>query len=315
MIDNLIDKEDEIEFLQFIIPEESEGIRVDKFLSEYSGYSRSRISNYTYKLLINNKEEKLSKIIKKNDLVQIYLKVPEDYSEIVPQKYDLNIIYEDDLLLVIRKPFGVPTHPSFGHPKDTILNYIKYYLLSKNETTLPDCGMVHRLDKDTEGLLIFAKTIESQAYLKSLFMDRKIKKNYFSIVNGIIEPKNSEYKDRLKRDPNDRLKFKVSTSGKEAVLSYNRIAKSKDYSALNIDLKTGRTHQIRVQFSYRGHFIVGDPIYGKKQNKIYEEYGMLLLSKKLGFIHPKNNQFFEFEIDLPERFNKFMNNYNIKIED
>jgi 23S rRNA pseudouridine1911/1915/1917 synthase len=314
MVESKKEKEDEIEFFQIVIPENTLSTRVDKFLSEYSGYSRSRISNYTYKLLINNKEEKLSKIIKPKDLVQIYLKIPDDYTEIIPQKYDLDIIYEDDLLIVIKKPFNVPTHPSFGHSSDTILNYIKYYLLNKNENPLPDCGMVHRLDKDTEGLLIFAKTIESQAYLKFLFMNRQIEKNYFAIIKGIIEPKFAEFNDKLKRDPNDRLKYKVCLSGKEAILSYSRIGVSSDYSALDINLKTGRTHQIRVQFSYRGHFVIGDPIYGKKQNKIYEEYGMLLLSKRIRFVHPKDKKFLEFEIDLPQRFKKFINDYKIILE-
>lgn len=314
MIENKKENDDEIEFFQIVIPENTLSTRVDKFLSEYSGYSRSRISKFTYKLLINNKEEKLSKIIKPRDIIQIYLKVPEDYTEIIPQKYDLNVIYEDDSLLIIKKPFNIPTHPSFGHSSNTILNYVKYYLLDKNVNPLPDCGMVHRLDKDTEGILIFAKTIESQAYLKSLFMNRQIEKQYFAIIKGIIEPNIGEFNDKLKRDPNDRLKYKVSISGKEAILSYNRIGVSSDYSAVNINLKTGRTHQIRVQFSYRGHFVMGDPIYGKKQNKIYEEYGMLLLSKKVGFIHPKDHKFLKFEIDLPQRFQKFIYDYKIDLE-
>lgn len=313
MIDKITEKDDEIEFFQIIIPDQISSIRVDKFLSEYSGYSRSRISNYTYKLYINNKEEKLSKIIKPNDLIQIYLKVPEDYAQIVPQKYDLDIVYEDKFVLLIKKPFNVPMHPAFGHPSNTVLNYIKYYLLSNNENALPDCGMVHRLDKDTEGLLIFAKTIESQAFLKNLFAQRIIVKNYFALINKIIEPEKFEFKDKLKRDPYDRLKYKVSLSGKEAILSYYRIGKSNDYSAVDITLKTGRTHQIRVQFSHRGHFVVGDIIYGKRQDKLYNEYGMLLLSKKIGFIHPGTNKYLEFEIDLPERFKKFINDYKIII--
>lgn len=321
-----IENDDEIEYLNLIIPENTNKIRIDKFLSDYSGYSRSRISNYTYKLLINEKEEKLSKIIKPGDNVELYLKVPQDYTEIIPQKYIpdenikdiksnyLDIIYEDNNILIVKKPFNVPTHPSFGHPKDTMLNYIKYYLLDNGEKPLLDCGMVHRLDKDTEGLLLFAKTIETQLYLKELFSSRKINKNYFAIINGIINPEDSEFIDKLKRDPSDRLKYRVSASGKEAILSYNRIGYSKEYSAVDIKLKTGRTHQIRVQFSYRGYFIIGDPIYGKRQNKIYENYGMLLLSKKLGFIHPDNNQYMEFSVELPERFIRFINDNSIKIE-
>ncbi len=310
-IDKVIEKEDEVEFFQIRIPKDSISQRVDKFLSSYSGYSRSRISNYTYKLLINKKEEKLSKIVKPDDLVEIYLKIPEDYTEIIPQKYDLNIIYEDDWFLLIRKPFNIPTHPSIGHPSNTILNYVKYYLIDNGVVPLPDCGMVHRLDKDTEGLLIFGKTIEAQAYLKSLFMERKIEKKYLAILNGKIKLENSEFTDKLSRDPNNRLKYKVSQKGKDAILAYKLIAENDDFSIVDITLKTGRTHQIRVQFSSRGHFIIGDILYGKKQNTNYENYGMLLISKKLGFLNPLNGKYMEFEIELSDRFYNFMKDNGI----
>lgn len=311
---NFIEKNDELELFQIKIPQDTEPIRVDKFLSSYSGYTRSRISNYLYKLYINKKEEKLSKIIKPDDHVEIYLKVPEDYTEIKPQFYDLEVIYEDKFILIVKKPFGIPTHPSFGHPSNTMLNFIKFYIENKGEKPLLDCGMVHRLDKDTEGILIFAKTIESQNYLKSLFANRNIVKKYFAIINGSISPSENEFKDKLSRDLNDRLKFTVSLKGKEAILTYKCVGKSENYSAVEIDLKTGRTHQIRVQFSHRGYFIIGDPIYGKKQLKNYENYGMLLLSKKISFFHPQVDKYLEFEINLPERFNKFIKENSIIVE-
>ncbi len=314
MLTNIKDKDEEIEFFQIVIPKNTSSIRIDKFLSDYSGYSRSRISNYTYKLFINKKEEKLSKLVKPDDIVEVYLKLPADYTEIIPQSFELQILYEDEFFLIINKPFGVPTHPSFGHPSNTILNYIKFYLMNKKIDPLPDCGMVHRLDKDTEGILIFAKTIESQLYLKSLFMDRKINKSYFAILNGSIRPDSFQYIDMIKRDPSDRLKYKVSLSGKEAILYYSCIGKNDNFSAVNIDLKTGRTHQIRVQFSHRGYFVIGDPIYGKKQGKLYEKYGMLLLSKKLSFNHPIKENIIEIEIELPDRFIKFLNDNSITIK-
>jgi len=314
MIENIIEKEDEIEFFQIKIPKDTTPIRVDKFLSIYSGYSRSRISNYTYKLYINKKEEKLSKIIKPDDDVEIYLRIPEDYNEIIPQKFDLEIIYEDKIFLLIRKPFNIPTHPSIGHPSNTVLNYIKYHILSSGGNPLPDCGMVHRLDKDTEGLLIFGKTIEAQSYLKSLFMNRQIEKKYVAILNGKIMLEISEFVDKLCRDPNNRLKYKVSQKGKEAILSYRLLGNSENFSIVEISLRTGRTHQIRVQFGSRGHYVIGDLIYGKKQNKFYEDYGMLLFSKKLAFKNPLNDKYMEFEIPLPERFHKFITDNQIALK-
>ncbi|HNV43198.1 MAG: RluA family pseudouridine synthase [Spirochaetes bacterium] len=300
---------------KIVVPQDQSPERVDKFLSSKSGYTRSRISKYTKKIFINGKEDKLSRIVYPYDVVEIYLEPLQEYNEIIPQYYDLNILYEDKAILVLNKPAGITVHPASGHPENTILNYVKYHFLKEGLIPLGDCGMVHRLDKDTEGLLIFAKDEKTQANLRLQFANRLVKKKYLAILNGKILPEYATFVDRLQRNPLDRFRYKTGKEGREAILSYKAISTGGNYSVVDIDLQTGRTHQIRVQFSSRGYPVAGDPIYGRDWNRIYEKYGMLLLSRKIEFIHPNLNKSIEFSIDLPERFKNFLKDNEIYLKE
>jgi len=317
----------DIKEFSFTFENENEEKRADLFISEKINVTRSFLKNNIIDLIINDKKSKLSKKLKKGDKIFLKINFLEKSETIIPQKGNLNIVYEDNYFIIIRKEAGIPVHPSAGHYKDTLCNYINYYF-EENGIYLKDAGLVHRLDKDTEGLIIFAKSNEVAYKLRELFKKREIKKYYFAILCNNLKKnsfeKNKIYilEDFISRDPKNRLKFTIKKgNGKRAILKFKPIFFFDEFFLVNIRLITGRTHQIRVQFSDRGFPIVGDIIYGNKNktdnnDKIndlkLQDYKMLLYSYKLEFIHPVTLKKIRVMKRIPQRMKVFIKTYSLK---
>ena len=292
--------------------QEREKQRIDKYLSTIDDeriLSRSFIDKLIENgfVKVNNKVCKKNYKLSFNDKVEIIFppKVP---NVIEPLKLDLKIVYEDKFLLIIDKPWGLTVHPAPGHYNDTLVNALKYYyqdnLSSVGEADRP--GIVHRLDKDTSGLIIIAKDDKTHLLLSNMFQKKIITKRYLAITVNVPDKKNGEIKTFINRDKRDRKKFAVSLNGKEAITHYRILENFEYFSLLEIDLKTGRTHQIRVHLDYINCPILGDEVYGglkKTLNYIPQQYhrkvkGLLknhlhrqaLHSHQLYFYHPINNK-------------------------
>ncbi len=306
--------------------------RLDVFLSNYfkNIYSRNMIQNFIkqkkIQILENNvpiseKKIKPSLLLKKSMKILIKENLEtKNYNSytIEPKPLDMKILYEDEYLAIIHKPPGISVHPG-PNEKDsiTILNGILYHwknlqnysvkIENHNITFRP--GIVHRLDKNTEGILIIAKNISTQWKLSRLFLKRAIKKTYIAWILGVPPEEKGTIELPLKRSPKNRLKMQVDPSGRNAITQYE-ILKTivsnhhRKYTKLKINLITGRTHQIRAHFHHLKCPIVGDDLYYHVDDKI-KKYGLLLLAKEIDFIHPETQQHINIEIEEPERFKEF----------
>ncbi|MDY6065118.1 MAG: RluA family pseudouridine synthase [Finegoldia sp.] len=270
---------------KFQIDKEDENTRLDKYLADKVCVSRSLVQTDIEgkKVQVNKKYSKKNYSLKFDDLVEY------DYEEIdktiYPQKTDLDIVYEDEYLAVINKAKNVIVHPSENIFKDTLVNYIMAEFENLSDIggeSRP--GIVHRLDKDTSGLIIIAKDNDTHLKLKEMFMDHKIKKRYLCLVHGIID-KSGKIEVPIARNLHDRKKMAVRDDGRYSLTLYQRLNHNEDYSFVEVSLKTGRTHQIRVHMDYIGHPILGDKLYGRKKEKINLS-SQMLHSYNLEFDHP-----------------------------
>ncbi len=308
-----------IEYLKskIIIDEHSSGERIDHFLFEYFSqneeefkkynivFSRTRIQKFIYdgNILINEILVKQSYIIKQGDVVE--LNIPVEYGEkleIKAEKIYFEIIYNDKDLVVINKPAGLVVHPAQGHQEHTLINGILFLFpeLRKN-TNLDRMGIVHRLDKDTSGLLIITKNETAQQNIIMQFKQRKVKKEYNAIVYGEIRG-NGEIDTRIGRNPLNRKRMSVLlTDGKEALTRYKVLRIFKNAALMQLMPFTGRTHQLRVHMHYIKHPIIGDTLYSKNKSR-YHQLGLMLCAKKIKFKHPRTEADMEFEINLPDIF-------------
>ena len=308
-----------IEYLKskIIIDEHSSGMRVDNFLFEYFNqnkeefkkynivFSRTRIQKFIYdgNILINEILVKQSYIIKEGDVVE--LNIPAEYGEkleIKAEKIYFEIIYNDKDLVVINKPAGLVVHPAQGHQEHTLINGILFLFpeLRKN-TNLDRMGIVHRLDKDTSGLLIITKNETAQQNIIMQFKQRKVKKEYNAIVYGEIRG-DGEISTRIGRNPLNRKRMSVlMTDGKEALTRYKVLRIFKNATLMQLMPFTGRTHQLRVHMHYIKHPIIGDTLYSKNKSR-YHQLGLMLCAKKIKFKHPRTDEDMEFEINLPDIF-------------
>eukprot|EP01119_Soliformovum_irregulare_P023504 TRINITY_DN8208_c0_g1_i1.p1 TRINITY_DN8208_c0_g1~~TRINITY_DN8208_c0_g1_i1.p1 ORF type:complete len:356 (-),score=94.72 TRINITY_DN8208_c0_g1_i1:57-1067(-) len=298
-----------------IEPQVIVGDRLDKFLaSSKLGMSRAVILNMIKdgKITVNGKEVKGSYKIRGKDEILIPPVEKKEPEEIRPENIPLEIVYEDDQLIVVNKPAGMMVHCSPGNYSGTLVNALLHHTktLSRGEDK-DRPGIVHRLDRDTSGLMVIAKDDATHQHLKEQFQSRKTKKKYAAIVNGI--PKSDPLNpitviDRpIARHPKDINKMVISEDGKDAVTDFT-ITKSfaiqkQKYSLLDIQIHTGRTHQIRIHLSSLGHPLVGDPIYGKKKS---EGDGLYLVAKNLQFTHPIKLEELKFSIPLPDTFTRFI---------
>ena len=295
-----------------IIYKQNSNQRVDLFLSNNTKFSRAEISKLILKSLIKKNNSILKKVSEKvvyGDILVID-KSSENIHKLLPIKMVLNIKYEDEDLIVISKPKGMVVHPSESFQNETLANGVIYNypeIIDVGEKNRP--GIVHRLDKDTSGLIILAKNQESFIFLKELFKNRKVKKEYVALVYGST-PEKGIIEAPIGRNPKNKIKRALISSGKKAYTSYERLALFDNKSLLKVNIKTGRTHQIRVHLSSIGHAIVGDKMYGNINN--ISDEGLYLHSYKLVFQHPKTKIIIKIKDTIPKSFTDLLNKNNIK---
>lgn len=255
------------------------------------------------KVTVNGSLETSKKIkLKPGDHILVEMPEPE-VLEAKAEDIPIDIVYEDDDLMIINKPIGMVVHPAPGNYTGTLVNALMFHadkLSSINGVVRP--GIVHRIDKDTSGLLMIAKTDHAHKSLAAQLKEHTIKRKYIALVHGSISSETGTINAPIGRSPKDRLKMAVNErNGKDAVTHFTVIERFKDYAFIECQLETGRTHQIRVHMAYIGHPLLGDMTYGVKKPKIKND-GQLLHAKTLGFVHPRTGEYMEFDSEIPELF-------------
>lgn len=284
-----------------------EGERLDCFLAEKSGLSRSHIKKIIDDggVTVNNLTKKSNYIIKKSDVVCISLPEPKPL-DVKPVNIPLDIIFQDEYLAVINKPQGLTVHAGSGTDDNTLVNALLYSLDSLsgiNGVIRP--GIVHRIDKDTSGLLVVAKNDFAHLSLAEQIANKTCKRVYLALLHGKVKEDSGCVDTFIDRDPKDRTAFKANTSsrGRRAVTDYKVIKRFENYTLCEFSLHTGRTHQIRVHCKYLGNPVVGDKVYGPKKCP-FDLNGQLLHAYKLTFKHPKTQELITFTCDVPDYFAK-----------
>lgn len=279
--------------------------RIDKYLSELiEEVSRTELKEYfnQSKILVNGKIVKPSYKLEDNDVIVVE-EIEQDEIDMVKENIPLDIVYEDDDIIVVNKPSGLVVHPAPGHTHGTLVNGLLYHCdqLSNMNGDIR-AGIVHRIDKDTSGLLVVCKNNYSHRILAEQLKDKKAARTYIAIVTGNISHNLGRIEAPIGRDPSNRQKMAVVPNGKPAVTHFKVLDRYRDFTLLELKLETGRTHQIRVHMAYINHPVVGDPLYGVKKQTT--EFGQYLHAKTLGFIHPRTNEYMEFTSELPDEFYK-----------
>lgn len=288
----------------FEISDDKTGIRIDKFLSDQNiEMTRSAIVKLIEEGKICVGNNKISKNYKLRSGDHVSIEVPDPVElNVEPQNIPLEIVYEDESLLVVNKPKGMVVHPAPGNFDGTLVNALLYHckgrLSSINGVIRP--GIVHRIDKNTSGLLIVAKTDSAHNFLAEQIKEHSFTREYYAILVGKLKEKSGTIDAPIGRSKVDRKKMCVTEkNSKNAVTHYEVIEALGQYSLVKFCLETGRTHQIRVHSAYIGHPVLGDDVYGKKYKGID---GQCLHAKKIGFIHPVTNEYMEFDSELPDYF-------------
>lgn len=294
---------------EFLVLEENEGDRLDVYLStELGDMSRSYIQKLIKeeRVVVNNKIEKAKYVVKEDDNIKIDIPEPK-LLEVEAENIPLEIVYEDSDVLVVNKPQGMVVHPAPGNYNGTLVNAILYHckdkLSSINGVIRP--GIVHRIDKDTSGLLMIAKNNNAHNFLAEQLKEHSITRKYEFICHSIIKEDTKTVNAPIGRNPKDRLKMGVVSGGRNAITHFTVLERLTNYTHVQAQLETGRTHQIRVHSAYIKHPILGDPLYGPKNTKFKLE-GQALHAKTLGFIHPTTKEYMEFTSDTPEYFKKLL---------
>jgi 23S rRNA pseudouridine1911/1915/1917 synthase len=286
-----------LEFRIFQVTESA--VRLDKYLAkEYPELSRSRLQKLIEQgcVLVNGHGAKASQRLNIGDKVQVSLPSPQPAS-IAAEPIPLTVIYEDDDLMVVDKPAGLVVHPSPGHTVHTLVNALLAHCpdLAKFDDAMRP-GIVHRLDRDTSGLMLVAKNSSAQQYLVNQFKTRSVSKGYIVLVKGKLTPTRGIIEAPVGRDPSNRKRMAVVAAGKQARTSYWVKKYLDGYTLLEITTETGRTHQIRVHLSAIGHPVIGDPVYGIKSAYIRRQF---VHAYRLGFHLPANGEYREFTCELP----------------
>ncbi len=296
--------------IKLVVDNLEEEIRIDKYLSENEelDFTRSKIQKLIDEgnILVNNKIVKNSYKLQSNDEITIDDK--EQALEIKAEDIPIDIIYEDDDVIVVNKKSGMVVHPAPGNYSGTLVNALmhKSSSLSKvNGKFRP--GIVHRIDKDTSGLLIVAKNDRAHAILSEELKNKNVKRKYIALVDGIINHDTGSIDAPIGRDANDRKKMCVtSINSKNAVTHFRVLDRYKNTTLIECSLDTGRTHQIRVHMKYINHPVVNDPVYGKNT---HGNFGQMLHAKEIEFIHPTTKELMHFECDVPEEFKQILEQY------
>lgn len=280
-----------------------ESTRIDKYLaSVIEDVTRSELKNYFTDGLItvNGKTVKPSYTLNEGDLINIE---PREVVTLDIEKEDipLDVVYEDSDVIVVNKPSGMVVHPAFGHYQGTLVNALMHHCddLSGINGVIR-AGIVHRIDKDTSGLLVACKNDLAHKSLSKQLKDKTTTRKYIAIVYGQIPHNLGKINAPIGRDENNRQKMAVVSGGKPAVTHFKVLERFKKFTLIECTLETGRTHQIRVHMSYIGYPVLGDPLYGPR--KVYGNTGQFLHAKTLGFVHPRTNEYVEFSKDAPSIF-------------
>ena len=298
------------------VSDEETGERIDSFLSGKTEFTRTRIQQLIKdrNITVNGKPTKSSYKIEEND--EIAIEVPEvETTEIKPENIKIDIVYEDSDIAVINKQAGLVVHPAHGHYSGTLVNAILYHikdLSGINGEIRP--GIVHRLDKDTSGLIVIAKNDKVHTALTEMFQEKKIRKTYLAILKGKLNKSEGKIVTQIGRDKNDRKKMTViddAAKGKNAITNYRVISQNNLFTLVKVNIETGRTHQIRVHMRYLGYPILGDSVYGRKDN----EKRQMLHAYKLEFLHPVTGRQMEFTGEIPEDFQKALKKSDLKIDE
>ncbi|WP_294156646.1 RluA family pseudouridine synthase [uncultured Clostridium sp.] len=292
-----------------IVDEKGEGTRIDKYLSQiFEDKSRSFIQGLIEKenVKVNNKVPKSNYKLKKTDTIEIFMPEPEILS-VEAENIPIDIIYEDEDVIVVNKPQGMVVHPAPGNYNGTLVNALLYHckdLSSINGIIRP--GIVHRIDKDTSGILVIAKNDEAHNKLSDQLKDHSMKREYYALIEGRLKNDSGTIDKPLARNKRDRLKIGICEDGKKSLTHYEVLERYNGYTLIKCVLETGRTHQIRVHMASIGFPLVGDPLYGFKRQKFKLE-GQVLHAKTLGFIHPMTGKYMEFTSELPQYFSDLIN--------
>lgn len=283
------------------------GVRLDKALADLTELTRSQANEAIKKgeVLVNGKVVKAKYAVKEGDEITYHLP-EEEVLEILAEDIPLEIIYEDQDVAVVNKPQGMVVHPSAGHTSGTLVNALMYHikdLSSINGVVRP--GIVHRIDKDTSGLLMIAKNDNAHRSLAAELKDKKSLRQYLAIVHGNLPNDRGVIEAPIGRSDKDRKKQAVIAGGRDALTRFKVLERFGHYTLVELTLETGRTHQIRVHMAYIGHPVAGDPLYGPK--KSLKGNGQFLHAATLGFTHPTTKEEMVFSAEVPEIFEKTLN--------
>ena len=282
----------------------SAGMRLDRYIAESLGLlSRSQIKARRLTARVNGKDVKVSRIVKDGDFIELCWEEAEPVN-IIPENIPLDIIYEDERAVVIDKPQGMVVHPGAGNWRGTLANALYHRRLERGRVSGGEGlrpGIVHRLDKDTSGVIIAAYDDEALAVLAGQFKSRKAKKTYVAIVSGTPKDKKGRIETCIARDPKDRKRFAVAVQGRSALTLYSVVKTWRSHSLVLLRPKTGRTHQLRVHMRYLGHPIVGDPLYGHA-DPLFPRASLMLHARRLAITLPGETDERVFKSPLPQRF-------------
>jgi len=290
-----------------------DNIRIDQYLSLELELSRSKIQKLIKqdKILVNGKPVNSSYSVKIGDRVIVDDNLDFTIS-VEAEDIPLDIVYEDDYLLVINKKSGMVVHPAPGNYTGTLVNALLHkFSLSNKDAIRP--GIVHRIDKDTSGLLVVAKDDKTHELLSDMIKNKKVERIYTALVDGIIPHETGTIDAPIGRDTLDRQKMKVTDINSKDAITHFRVLKrfnNNNQTLIECKLETGRTHQIRVHMAYIGYPIYNDPVYGKRKQT--SQFGQFLHSRKISFVHPVTNDLIEKEVELPKEFKDYLDEINIQ---
>lgn len=302
---------DETEVFDATIPDEWSGERVDQALAKlFPDYSRSRLQTWLKdgRILINGEVKRAKDKVLGGEAVKLQVVLVSENSSWEAENIPLNIVYEDEHLLVINKPAGMVVHPAAGNFNGTMLNALLHY--APELEVVPRAGIVHRLDKETSGILVVARTLTAQKLLVEQLQERTFLREYDAIIRGSVTA-GSTINQPIGRHPINRKRMAVNSNGKAAITHYRVSERYRLHTKLSVKLETGRTHQIRVHMAYINHALLGDPVYGgrfKIPAASDEEFvealkafrRQALHARHLGLIHPSTNEFIEWQVEMPQ---------------
>lgn len=284
----------------------NDDIRLDNFLAEALNTSRSQVTKMikNKEVLVNGKIVKPGFLLKSKDEVVVNHALLDNT---LPEKMELDIVYEDDDVLVVNKANGVVVHPGAGNHHGTLVNGLLYHTKLSNINGLERPGIVHRIDAYTTGLLMVAKNNKAHEILAEELANKKTYRKYIALVWGVIPNDTGEIDAPIGRSKNDRKKMAVRADGKKAITHFRVLKRFEKATLIELKLETGRTHQIRVHMDYIGYPVVNDPVYGNK--KLFDDTGQCLHAKEIGFTHPKTGEYMQFDSTLPDCFLNIMHKF------